>query len=199
MGKSIMELLNEVSGAELLIAIILFIMLCILFFTQKKKLSKHLNKWRTDKNEEEDFHSLVYSLKNIIEGLSSEVKQNQKNRDKELLQYREDSRKIRKEMYDVMNGQAKEIKTLAKTVKDMQERESKTKRAELKQKIEKIYRECHPNNECTDMQLEVLKELIEEYEEHGGKNSFVHTVVEVDMYKWRVIEQIGKKVNRKDN
>ena len=72
----------------------------------------------------------------------------------------------------------------------MQERNSKTKRAEIKEKIERIYRECHPSMTCTDMALETLKELIEEYEVHGGINSFVHSTVEPEMYEWKVIKKI---------
>ena len=74
----------------------------------------------------------------------------------------------------------------------MEERNSKTKRAEIKEKIERIYRECHPAMMCTDMQLEALKDLIEEYEEHGGVNSFVHSKVEPEMFEWQVIEMISK-------
>lgn len=190
MDKSILELLEEVSGADLLFAIFLVFAICVLIFTQKEKLSKYLNKWRKTKNEEEDFRSLVYTLKDSIEELSKEVKQNQKNRDAELLKYRDDSRVIREEIYKVLNGQSADIKDLAKSVKEMQEKDSKTRRAELKEKIEKLYSECHPHMKCTDMQLEVLKELIEEYEEHGGINSFVHSTVEKEMYQWEIISQI---------
>ena len=46
-------------------------------------------------------------------------------------------------------------------------------RSVLKEKIERIYRECSPTQTCTDMALETLRELIEEYEEHGGTNSHI--------------------------
>ena len=143
-----------------------------------------------DKNKKEDFNKLVYDLKDSIEKLGKEVKQNQLNRDKELLQYRDDSRKIRDEMYKIMDGQAKDIKDLTKAMSEMREKDSKTRRAELKEKIEKLYRECHPCMSCTSMQLEVLKELIEEYEEHGGVNSFVHSIVEKEMYNWEIVDNV---------
>lgn len=197
MDKSILELLETVSGADLLFTLFLIFALTVLALTQKNNIMKHLNKWRKTKNDEEDFHSLVYELKDSIEKLGKEVKQNQQDRDKELLQYRDDSRAIRDEMYKVMNtqsdrinDQSRQIEKLTKIVVDMQEKNSKTKRAEIKEKIERIYRECHPSNKCTDMQLEALKELIEEYEEHGGLNSFVHSTVEPEMYEWEVIKVI---------
>ena len=198
MDKSVMELLNEVSGAELLIAILLIIALCVLVLTQKEKLSKQLNKWRTEKNEEEDFHALVYELKNSIAKLSKEVKENQENRDKELLHYRDDSRKIRDEMYKVMNNQSDSIRELKETVIKIQEKNSETKRAEIKEKIERIYRECTHEQVCTEMQFESLKDLIEQYEKHGGDNSFVHTTVQPEMYKWQVVKEV-RKVNRKND
>ena len=106
------------------------------------------------------------------------------------MKYREDSRNIRNKMYEVINSQTQDIKDLKESVNKMQEKDSKTRRAELKEKIEKIYSECHPHMQCTDMQLEVLKDLIEEYEEHGGINSFVHSTVEKEMYLWEIISQI---------
>ncbi len=190
MNKSIIELLEEVSGTDLLFAIFLITALSVLVITQKEKLMKILNKWRNTKNEEESFHALVYELKNSIEKLSIEVKQNQQNRDKELLQYRDDSRKIRDEMYKVMNNQSQSISELKDTVLKIQEINSETKRAEIKEKIERIYRECTHEQKCTEMQFESLKDLIEQYEKHGGDNSFVHTTVQPEMYKWEIIKKL---------
>lgn len=190
MDKSILELLTKVTLYDLMWSLLLIVVVVGVLVSQKGKISKWMNKWRKEKNDEEDFHSLVYELRDSIKNLRNEVKQNQENRDKELLHYRDDSRKIRDKMYEVMNSQSTEIKNLAKAVNDMQEKDSKTKRAEIKEKIERIYRECHPARTCTDMQFEVLKELIEEYEEHGGINSFVHSTVEPEMYEWEVISKI---------
>ena len=38
------------------------------------------------------------------------------------------------------------------------------------------------------MEREALEGLIEQYEAHGGKNSFVHSVVEPEMQIWKVID-----------
>lgn len=187
MDKSIMELLSEVSGADLLFAVFLIIALGVLFMTQKGKLSKHLNKWRKTKNEEEDFHSLVYELKNSMEKLSKEVKQNQENRDLELKRYADEIAK-----------QSQAISDLKDTVLKIQEKNSETKRAEIKEKIERIYRECTHEQVCTETQFESLKDLIEQYEKHGGDNSFVHTTVQPEMYKWQVVKEV-RKVSRKEN
>ena len=110
----------------------------------------------------------------------------QKNRMHDL----EDSRKIRREMYSIMDKQSDGIRNLTEIVVEMQKKNSKTKGAEIKSKIEGIYKECHPSMVCTDMAFETLKVLIEEYEVHGGDNSFVHSTVEPEMYEWKVIKTI---------
>lgn len=188
MDKSIIELLSEVSGADLLFAILLIISLGVVFFSQKDKITKHLNKWRKTKNDEEDFTKLVYDMKDTIGGLKETMSEYQINREHD----RDDSRKIREEMYEVMNKQSKAIEDLTKMIVKMKEQNSKTKRAEIKEKIERIYRECHPSMTCTDMAFETLRDLIEEYEEHGGDNSFVHSTVVPEMYTWKKIESIRR-------
>lgn len=193
MNKSILELLTKVTLYDLILSLLLITVIIGILISQKDKISKWMNKWRKAKNEEEDFRSLVYELRDSIKILSDKVDKNQKDRDKELLTYRDDSRKIREEMYKVMNDQSQSIKNLTDTVNGMQEKDSKTKRAEIKEKISRIYAECHPAMMCTDMQLEVLKELIEEYEEHGGINSFVHSTVEVEMHEWEMIHKIKEE------
>lgn len=186
MGKSLLELLSQVTVVELIVTIILITTVIAILGSQKKRISNLMNKWRKDKNEEEDFNQLVYNLKDSVSELKKTMDQYQKNREHD----REDSRKIRKEMYDVMDKQSEGIRNLTDIVVEMQKKNSKTKRAEIKEKIERIYRECHPSMTCTDMAFETLKELIEEYEAHGGINSFVHSTVEPEMYEWKVIKKI---------
>lgn len=190
MNKSIIELLERVSGADLLFTILLIIALAILLITQKTRIVNLLNKWRKTKNEEENFHSLVYDMKKSIEALNKVIKQNQEDRDKELLQYRDDSRKIRDEMYKIMNKQSESIAELKDTVIEIQRVNSETTKAEIKERIARIYRECTHEQVCTEMQLETLQDLIEQYEKHGGDNSFVHSIVEKEMYHWKVINEV---------
>lgn len=186
MDKSIMELLEEVSGADLLFAIFLVIAVSVLVISQKEKLLKQLNKWRKVKNSEEDFKNLVFSLKDSVTELQKAMDEYQENREHD----RKDSIRIREEMYEVIGKQSEGIEELTKIVVKMEERNSKTKRAEIKEKIERIYSECHPTMTCTDMALETLKDLIEEYEEHGGLNSFVHTTVVPEMYLWHIVHMV---------
>lgn len=165
MDETLLELLQKVTLYDLIWSLLLVIFVGGLLISQKKRISKWMNKWRKGKNEEEDFTKLVFDLKNSVTELKQTVVQ-----------------------------QSGDIQDLKSIVVKMQEKNSKTKRAEIKEKIERIYSECHPAKTCTDMQFETLKELIEEYEEHGGTNSFVHTTVEPEMYIWNKIKRI-KEVN----
>lgn len=197
MDKSILELAQEVTGIQFIMAFLFIIALIVLAMTQKQKLLKYLNKWRKTKNGEEDFHALVYGLKNSMIELGKKIEENRTERENERTHDREDSRKIREEMYKVMNRQSAQIEKQSEQIKELknitlgiQKKNSETKRAEIKEKIERIYRECHPAMTCTDMQLETLKELIDQYEKHGGDNSFVHSTVQKEMYSWHVINEI---------
>lgn len=197
MDKSVLELAQEVTGIQLIMALLFIIALIVLALTQKQKILKYLNKWRKTKNEEEDFHALVYGLKNSMIELEKKIEENRTERENERTHDREDSRKIREEVYKVMDRQSKQIEKQSEQIEELknitlgiQKKNSETKRAEIKEKIERIYRECHPAMTCTDMQLETLKELIDQYEKHEGGNSFVHSTVQKEMYSWHVINEI---------
>lgn len=173
MNESILELLQKVTLYDLIWSLLLIIAVIGILISQKKRISGWMNKWRKDKNHKEDFNNLVYELKDSLAGIS----------------------KIVNDQSVEMNNLKQEINNLKQEIINVHEKDSKTKRAEIKEKIERIYGECHPAMTCTDMQFEVLKELIEEYEEHGGVNSFVHTTVEPEMHTWDKVYRIKKEVD----
>lgn len=70
-----------------------------------------------------------------------------------------------------------------------EEKENKRVRAELKNSISEIYRLHHSTGKINDIELETLEDLIEEYEEAGGENSFVHSLVQKEMYTWEKVER----------
>lgn len=70
-----------------------------------------------------------------------------------------------------------------------EEKENKRVRAELKNSISEIYRLHHSTGQINDIELETLEDLIEEYEEAGGENSFVHSLVQKEMYTWEKVER----------
>lgn len=170
MDEPLLDLLNKVTLLDFVWTFALILVTIGILLSQKKKLYKYFDQWRRNKNEEENFNTLVHHLKISVEEIRKNIEQDRAAMDK----------------------QSKSIENLTKIVVEMQEKNSKTKRAEIKEKIERIYSECHCAMTCTDMQFETLKELIEEYEEHGGMNSFVHSTVEPEMHTWKKINRIRK-------
>ena len=189
MDESVLEVLQKVTLYELIWSFALIIAIGGILISQKGKISKWMNKWRKAKNDEDDFTKLVYDLKDSVIEIKKTIEQVQLDREHD----RDDLRQMKTDVYDMVDKQSDGIKNLTDIVVKMQEKNSKTTRAEIKERIERIYRECHPAMTCTDMQFETLKELIEEYEEHGGINSFVHSTVEPEMYEWNKINKIKVK------
>ena len=88
------------------------------------------------------------------------------------------------------------INKISISVSFMQEQQDKDKLAEYKDKIGQSYRyycerkfsDENPIPYWNYMEKEALEGLIKQYEEHGGKNSFVHSIVEPEMQKCKVVE-----------
>lgn len=97
---------------------------------------------------------------------------------------------------DIISESLKELKeeitSMRKTTDErFEESDRKNKkryRAELKDRISQAYQYHHAKQEINNMELETLEDLIEEYESADGKNSFVHSVVQQEMYKWKLVD-----------
>lgn len=72
---------------------------------------------------------------------------------------------------------------------ESEEKNNKRIRAELKDKISNSYRRYHALGKINRMELEALEGLIEEYEAADGENSFVHSVVQKEMYVWKQVDE----------
>ena len=114
---------------------------------------------------------------------------------------REQSFAIQKELMDTQKELSNSIDILSKKIDEMQrntdkrfeeseKKNNKRVRAELKDKISQSYRYYHSLGKINDMELEALEDLIEEYESADGENSFVHSVVQKEMYTWEKVERI---------
>lgn len=111
---------------------------------------------------------------------------------------REQSRNIQKELVDSQNANSQEISHLASEINMMkteinerftasEEKENKRVQAEIKDRIAQYYRHYNTEKKISAMELEGLEDLISTYESYGGENSFVHSVVQKEMYTWEVI------------
>lgn len=151
-----------------------------------------------------DFFDDLYNRKKNKEELLQTIKNNQ-SAIKEIMDNRvhdrEQSLFIQKELTDAQNRLSESISDISKKIDDMkrntderfmesEQKNNKRIRAELKDKISQSYRYYHELGKINDMELEALEDLIEEYEEADGKNSFVHSVVQKEMYTWEKIDRM---------
>lgn len=123
------------------------------------KFSKWLEKYRKIKNETEAKDALI-----------------QKNAD--------DIRELKADVKNLVNV----VHSLSDKIDEEQKRVKECKQAELKNQIKQIYHKCYKKKEITHMDWNTLEDLIAQYEEAGGMNSFVHTRVQKEMYTWNEVE-----------
>lgn len=186
MDTSLFNLINTVKVFDLIVTTALFALIGGTLIKQRKNIKDFLEGWRKKRNFEDSIADSIQSLHERNEELNTKIDSLEKIVD----DHREVSKNVRKEIYADISNVSNDIKTLIDRVETMNEKEALSKRANIKSKIEKLYRECSESKLCTDMQLETLKDLIEDYERYGGHNSFVHSLVEKEMYTWDVIEKI---------
>lgn len=179
MNKNLFELINAVKLVDVVVTSALFIALVAIVATQRDKIKEVFEAWRKKRNFEENAVTLINKNQKKIDYL-----------EETMTRARQQSIEIRAKMYDDLGEVKGNVKQIITTLDSMQMREKASKRADIKEKIERIYRECNEAQKITDMQYETLKELIEDYERHGGKNSFIHSVVQNEMYNWEIIKKI---------
>lgn len=178
MNKNLFELLNAVKLVDVLITTALFVVIIAIVATQRDKIREIFDAWRKKKNFEENAVTLISKNQKKIDYL-----------EETMTKARQQSIEIRAKMYDDLGEVKSDVKEIIVTLTKMIEKDEASKRADIKSKIEGIYRECKVTKKITDTQYDVLKDLIEDYERHGGENSFVHTKVIPQMYDWELIKK----------
>lgn len=143
----------------------------------------------------DDTTALHQEIKDSIDELKSQMQQYSENR----VSDRKQSFAIQKELTEAQNKISESVDKIfdkVATLKEdtdrrFEESEAKQNRrvqAEIKDKIAQLYRRYHSTMTIRAIELESLKDLIKTYEEHGGENSFVHSLVEKEMYTWKVVD-----------
>ena len=189
MEKLLTDYIGNINPMIILVAFVMIIFVCWIKFKNRKVISEFFNDLYNRKKNRED-------LLQTIKDNQSDIKTIMKNR----IHDREQSFTIQKELTDAQNKLSESLTIISKKIDDMQHntdkrfRESEHKnnkriRAELKDKISQSYRYYHSLGKINDMELEALEDLIEEYESADGKNSFVHSVVQKEMYTWEKIDR----------
>lgn len=190
MEELLTKYLIDINPTIIVVAVIILIFLCCIIIKNRKVILELFNEiYNRKKNKEE----LLQTIKNN----QATIKEIMDNR----IHDREQSIAIQKELTDAQKRLSESISNISQKIDDMQRntdkrfieserRNNKRIRAELKDKISQSYRYYHSLGKINDMELEALEDLIEEYEEAEGKNSFVHSVVQKEMYTWEKIDRI---------
>lgn len=120
-----------------------------------------------------------------IKDFMTEIKGQMKRYDDNRVSDRAQSFKIQKELVDAQEKISESVKDILHRVDQSEEKQNKRVQAEIKDKIAQLYRRYNATKTISKMQLEALEDLITTYEDHGGENSFVHSVVQKEMYTWK--------------
>lgn len=190
MEELLTKYLTDINPMVIVVAVVILFLVCWIIVKNRKVISDFFNElYNRKKNREE----LLQTIKNN----QSAIKEIMDNRVRD----REQSLTIQKELTDAQNKLSESLSDISKKIDDMQRntderfmeserKNNKRIRAELKDKISQSYRYYHEFGKINDMELEALEDLIEEYEEAEGKNSFVHSVVQKEMYTWEKVSQM---------
>ncbi|MEE0418746.1 MAG: hypothetical protein UDG86_01710 [Lachnospiraceae bacterium] len=81
------------------------------------------------------------------------------------------------------------IEQINQKLDESQRKTNKRVQAELKERLGQSYRYYHSIKQWNEMEKEAFDGLIEEYEEAGGNNSFVHDIVMPESYTWELVER----------
>ena len=146
-------------------------------------------------------HELLIETANELKRLSEKHKEDMDSFSNNRIHDREQSFSIQKELITSQENISKLINSLEKKLTEMQdntdkrfkeneEKENRRVQAELKDKIGQSYRYYHEVKKINDIEMETLEGLIKTYEDYGGKNSFVHSLVQKEMYTWEHIDKI---------
>lgn len=190
MEELLTKYLENVNPMIVIVALMFIVFICWILIKNRKIISELFNDlYNRKKNKEE--------LLQTIKDNQTDIKTIMENR----IHDREQSFAIQKELTDAQNKLSESLSDISKKIDDMQRntderfmeserKNNKRIRAELKDKISQSYRYYHELGKINDMELEALEDLIEEYEEADGKNSFVHSVVQKEMYTWEKVSHM---------
>ena len=176
-----LQTLHEFEGLELsFFSIVFFVVVILLFVKEFREIYLYFKKWADGK---------------VVESLS----QDEIN---EITKENKDNIIKLQESFESLNTT---VNCITEQVENLREENQRARRAELKNRIAaefKVYdkrkfSEERPAPFWSEMEKEAFEDLIDSYEDNGGKNSFVHTVVAPTTPTWIVIsnEEMSKRLD----
>lgn len=157
--------LSKISGYNFVMFVATIILIIGTISTGTMKLYKFIEKYRKNRNELEDEKGAIVKHTASIEELT-----------KDSISMKHNIEVINDKMDDLHD-------MLINLTTEQNARELAT----LKDRIRQAYSYYNQKKEWNSMEKESLEDLIKSYEVCGGKNSFVHSVVEKEMYNWKII------------
>lgn len=124
---------------------------------------------------------------NILEGELTALQTDAANFRQNRINDRKQSLNIQQQLLDKIQGVDEVLEFISNQINSNEEKRKSSERARLKDRIGQAYGHYNKSKQWTKMEKEALEELISEYENAGGENSFVHSVVQKEMYTWTEI------------
>lgn len=88
-----------------------------------------------------------------------------------------------------VRGTNDKLNVLSQMMIEINKKTDASERARLKDRIAQSYRIYHERGSWTAMEKEAFEDLIKDYEQHGGENSFVHSVCELESCMWKIVQE----------
>ena len=175
--------LFEIDWKHVVLAIFLLASVVILLVETWKKIKSIFGiEFKAEREKREEHELLIKTSKNAIEL--------QAHHDNDVNLLKEQLSDFIAEMRSEITDISTKIDVLKQDTDSRfyasEEKQNKRVQAEIKDKIAQSYRQYHAANKISHMELEALEDLIQTYEDHGGVNSFVHSVVQTEMYTWEI-------------
>ena len=174
---------------------------------EKKQEDDMLRSDEYDKKLEEQLSDFIKNIQHSIDDGYKKIEHDMELIEDKLRTERQEERECdrkqsleaQKELQIAYEETLNSIKSLSSKIDEVQKttnqrflenlkKQNKRVRAELKDKIADSYRRYCDTKKINKIELEALEGLIEEYEAADGKNSFVHSIVQKEMYTWKKIE-----------
>lgn len=92
------------------------------------------------------------------------------------------------EMNSIVHSFSLQLMTLSNCIVAEQHKSDVREMNKLKDTIRQAYSTYHREHQWNSMEKEAMEGLIASYESCGGNNSFVHSIVQKEMYTWEVID-----------
>ena len=136
-------------------------------------------------------------LRDDLNNFMSEVRTDIKTYAENRVNDRARSFEIQKELLNNIQSISEKVDMMQRNTNERfaasEEKQNQRVQSDIKERIAQSYRRYNISKKITQMELEALEDLIATYENHGGLNSFVHSVVQKDMYTWEIKDTFEKE------